>query len=590
MNHLTTMKKILLGVFLASCLSLINSSDITSKVFGPLVDGMPAAFGDFNSDELTDVFVLRENGRTMEILLGYEEEPLLRTSFSHPLKCSYEDTITSVVPGDFDGDAFMDVLVTTLNSESGKTLVYINFGGANHLNCTSEHTLELQGQPLAIDYNQDMIIDLFGLDFEENRSFWIFNNKRDKPQKIAMTNHPKTEIATPHAHAFLDLNNDNTADLFITTKNNFEVWLGQEKKEFIYNSTIPHPDGQYIGQSLFLDVELRGRMDLVTPVCQDYDCKGSALLVYADNKWHDLQINLKDMHNNNWKFYKQGSKYVNTVTLRSGDFNMDGYPDLLATLSQLVDGEPQTFMLENVPCETGCGNFTRTYQVRWNALSPFKSGTVMGTYFDFYQDGILDVILVQKNGSAYKAAAFKNSLDYDANFVKVMVLTGLNNDKSNPMIMGRVGKKRRTYGTNLPGPTISYSTTTQEGNTRHAMSTQLPQSAHFSLNLPYNIFGLGRAPNFVEIVTVGLSNHSRLWTQIIPNSQIVIVPWPPAEPAKWKAQLFVTPSKLILMSVAALTGVCGFIIIIIGALHWKERQDDKKERLSESNRFHFDAM
>lgn len=44
------------------------------------------------------------------------------------------------------------------------------------------------------------------------------------------------------------------------------------------------------------------------------------------------------------------------------------------------------------------------------------------------------------------------------------------------------------------------------------------------------------------------------------------------------------------MSVAALTAVCGMITLIIGVLHWKERQEDKKERMSESHRFHFDAM
>lgn len=142
----------------------------------------------------------------------------------------------------------------------------------------------------------------------------------------------------------------------------------------------------------------------------------------------------------------------------------------------------------------------------------------------------------------------------------------------------------------MPGPRVSYRTTTQEGDLRHAASAQLPQSAHFSLNLPYTIFGLGRTPNFVDSLTVGLSNHSRQWTQIIPNSQMVVIPWPVDKPSVWKAQLFVTPSKLILMSVAGLTTACALITVIIGVLHWKERQEDKKERLSESHRFHFDAM
>lgn len=595
----------------------VECSDITKLALGDFTDALPAAFGDFNSDELTDVFVLNDNGYAVEILLANEEEPLLRPA--PQLSCSFreqERTITSVVPGDFDGDALMDLLVTTVYKPTGQrdhtkdrsiTYIYVIWGGASYVNCSNDHLIEMVGQPLAIDYNQDMIIDLFGEDIDKKRAFWVFNKDRSEPKKIEMPHHnkkPMTELKKPHAHAFLDLNEDCMADLFITTNENFEIWYGKEEMDpllprFIYNSTIPHPENPQkeiatvVGQSLFIDVELKGKMDLVTPVCYDKECKSSALMLYSmsERKWINLQADFKDELTNLWKFYqKDGSRYTDVITLRSGDFNLDGYPDLLATLSPIQDGNslPQSFLLENVHCDT-CGALKRTYKVKWNSLNPFKNGTVMASFFDFYQDGILDCIIVTYNGHSYKTAAFKNSLDYDANFIKVMVLTGLTN-KNDPMIMGRVGKKRRTYGTNLPGPSISYKTTTQEGNIRHGLASQIPQSAHFSLNLPYSIFGLGRTPNFVDMVTVGLSNHHKSLTQIIPNSQMVVIPWPTNEPSKWKAQLFVTPSKLILMSVAALTTVCGLITVIIGVLHWKERQEDKKERLSESHRFHFDAM
>ncbi|KAH1009250.1 hypothetical protein HUJ04_001629 [Dendroctonus ponderosae] len=584
------------------------ASDITPLVFGGFTEGMPAAFGDFNSDELTDVFVVLENNKAVEILLAHEEEPLLRQAKDR-LRCVFSNShITSVVPGDFDGDALMDVMVTTTfkrteqdTDTTSLTNVYILWGGANHLNCTTDEdspVIQMIGQPLAMDYNQDMIIDLFGQNKKKERMFWIFN----KDRSVAHTAIPmydnisREELSRPHAHAFLDLNHDYMADLFITTPTQFEVWLGHENEpKFTYNNTIKHPENsKIIGQSLFVDVELKGSMDLVTPVCAEQqsngNCKGAALMVYSEGQWINLQVNFKDDAGNLWQFYlKQGSRYTNVITLRSGDFNMDGYPDILATLAQENVDHPQSFLLENVACQSGCGKFKRSYAIKWTALSPFRNGTAMAAFFDFYQDGILDCILVTYNGTHYQAGAFKNSLDYDANFIKVMVLTGLTN-KHSQMINGRVGKKRRTYGTNLPGPSISYKTTTQEGNLRHGVSPQMPQSAHFSLNLPYTIFGLGRTPNFVDSVTVGLSNNSRCWTQIIPNSQMVVIPWPVNQAWKWKAQLFVTPSKLILMSVAALTAVCGMITVIIGVLHWKERQEDKKERLSESHRFHFDAM
>lgn len=71
---------------LLSFMYLAAGSDITNQVFGHLTDGMPAAFGDFNSDELTDVFVLRDGGKTLEIFLAAEEEPLLRVARPKPLR------------------------------------------------------------------------------------------------------------------------------------------------------------------------------------------------------------------------------------------------------------------------------------------------------------------------------------------------------------------------------------------------------------------------------------------------------------------------------------------------------------------------
>lgn len=80
------------------------------------------------------------------------------------------------------------------------------------------------------------------------------------------------------------------ADLFITTPYNFEIWVGRETdlnsdvSRFFYERTIKHPEhSAIIGQSLFIDVELKGTMDLVTPVCTDKDsngnCKNAALMV-----------------------------------------------------------------------------------------------------------------------------------------------------------------------------------------------------------------------------------------------------------------------------------------------------------------------
>lgn len=581
-------------------ISGFSFSDITNNAFGSINDGIIAAFGDFNSDELTDVFLLTNNSRTLEILFGADRDPLLRRS-THS-KCEFHKfQITSVVPGDFDGDAFMDLMIVTKQkNDSDNRYVYINWGGSEYLNCTDESSdalIKMHGEPVALDYNKDMIIDLFGCNKDKERMFWIFNKERKSPHRVKMkAPNQNSELRIPHAHAYLDLDNDFTADLFVSTETGFEIWHGLEDGGFEYSQSIVLPisvDGYITGQSIFLDMELNGHITHIFPICYDENCSISKLLAYRNGTFKDLNISFKDNTNQEWRFIPPNRKldqiYQNTITLRGGDFNLDGYPDLLATLTPASENHPQTFLMENVACDQ-CGAITRTFQVRWKAFAPFTNGTVMGAFYDFYQDGILDVIFIEKRGdSNYKPLAFRNTLDYDANFVKVIVLTGLNNSH-NPTELTPLGRKKRTYGTNLPGPRIAYYTTKQDGDRQESSSVQIPQSAYFSLHLPFTIFGLGRTPNFVDSLTVGLSNRTRTWTQLIPNSQMVVVPWPLDDPSRWKAQLFVTPSKLIWMSVLSLSATCVVIMLIILILHIKELREDKLERSSDTERLHFNSM
>lgn len=536
-------------------------------------------------------------------MYGAEAEPLLREG---PM-CKFERSrIKSVIPGDFDGDAIMDVLFTVRISnvsDDKKLGVYVNWGGSDTMNCTSENGQPLAvvtGEPMALDYDDNMIIDLFALDEEEKRTYFVFGKDRTAPAKVQVSGAFRDKkCRVPHSHAFLDLNNDFTADMVITGEAGFELWTGQETESgFRYDSQTTYPsDVAHVGQSLYLDVELKGRLNLVLPVCQQDNCVGSSsLLVYSADVARNLHVDLKDPHNQQWGFVAPQGMDVfgrEAITIRGGDFNMDGYPDLVATLTN-KDGDVQTVLLENVPCVgPSCQNpaMSRTFAVQWDALKPEGDRAVSGAFYDFYQDGILDVVLVQLDEQGHlHTVAHRNALDYDANFVKVIVLTGLKNPLAPPPQLSPMGRRKQTYGTNLPGPRVAYYTTNQDGYAQNGTSAQLPQSAYLALQLPYSVFGLGRTPNFVDTMRVGMGNRSREWRQIIPNSQMIVVPRPLREPGQWKAQLFVTPSKLIVMSTIALGGTCFVIMLIILVLHVKERRQDKLEKLQEAHRFHFDAM
>lgn len=189
----------------------------------------------------------------------------------------------------------------------------------------------------------------------------------------------------------MDLNGDFLPDLVITTDQGIEYWYGKDDG-FEYNQTIPLPvDPGFtggIGQSLHLDVELEGKMDLVLPICTDKpDCKNSLIKVYSNGKWNDLQVDFKDSSKNAvWGFAIDGPQYTNSITLRGGDFNMDGYPDLLATLKSVNTGNYQSFLFENVACDE-CGAVNRTFKIKWTDLTPFYNESVMAVFYDFYQDG-----------------------------------------------------------------------------------------------------------------------------------------------------------------------------------------------------------
>lgn len=222
---------------------------------------------------------------------------------------------------------------------------------------------------------------------------------------------------------------DEAPDLYLTTDDGYEVWLSDSNVgSFVFNRTIPFPDGldvKRVGQTAFMDLQLKGRMDHVVPVCFDDKCTNSTIYFYDSTRWYNLGINF---HNGNilWGFVppKSDKPYLETITLRPGDFNMDGYPDLLCTLCS--GGNPaktKVFLMENVP--SSFEGFDRTFKVEWNlmdAMNGINGHNVMGAFYDFYQNGILDVLLVSesdKDKKEYAMSAFRNSLDYDANFLKV---------------------------------------------------------------------------------------------------------------------------------------------------------------------------
>uniref|UniRef100_A0A4W3J5C4 Integrin alpha FG-GAP repeat containing 1 n=1 Tax=Callorhinchus milii TaxID=7868 RepID=A0A4W3J5C4_CALMI len=517
LSALSALLLLLLGPRAASALQ-----DVTAELFRAEAHGVVAAFGDFNSDKQTDIFLIRSR-KELVILLADVKVPYFKPNVKLQLG---DKEITSVMPGDYDGDSQMDVLLTVHPKDLDEITVIIFWGNNRTLDPHSftELNKTFLDEPLVM----------------ENQTC-----------NIALDSAIKMRV--PHSHAFIDLNKDFTAGKLLNT-------LYEHRKcnrQFFHLSVSKQ---QYFYFQLFLNV-INVHVSL--------------------QQWIPVLTNLKNGETI-WGFVPQDTALPHSfpITIHIGDYNMDGFPDALAILRNTSGSNKQAFLLENVPCNNAsCKSVGRMFRVLWELsdLNKIKNA-VVATFFDIYEDGILDLLVVSEDTNAeFSIHALRNNFDADAYFVKV------------------IGKY--PFGVNQPGPYIMYTTADSNGYLKNASAGQLSQSAHFALQLPYVVLGLGRSANFLDHLYVGIprplgekSIRKQEWTAIIPNSQLIVIPYPHNSPKSWSAKLYLTPSNIVLLTAIALIGVCVFILAIIGILHWKEKKADDREKRQEAHRFHFDAM
>uniref|UniRef100_A0A8C7Y244 Integrin alpha FG-GAP repeat containing 1 n=1 Tax=Oryzias sinensis TaxID=183150 RepID=A0A8C7Y244_9TELE len=543
--------------------STLALQDVTTELFGKENHGTMAAFGDFNSDKQTDIFVITEDSEVV-IFLADSKSPFFKPKVLITKDILPKDTVvTSVVPGDYDGDSQMDVLLTA-QIKTDKTTVFIFWGNNQTL---------------------DMMPDVFGVTSPPLTEVCFLSNRNPRWHN-ALSSPVKMRI--PHSNAFIDLNKDFTADLFLTTEvATFETWINKVKSFFF---SLP-----WGSTWLLLDLWRRlsladgdGYQDHLLPGCVDESCQQSA--IYLSKSWLPVLSDFKQK-DTLWGFVP--GKPSQPLVLHIGDYNLDGFPDALAILRNISGSGQRAFLLENVPCTgPGCSSVGRTFHIHWDQsdLGAIQNA-VMATFFDIYEDGILDMLVLSHADGQTDSTihALKNNFEADAYFVKVMVLSGLCFNDCNEHV--------KPFGVNQPGAYVMYTTADSNGNLKNASAGQLSQSAHFSLQLPYTVLGLGRSANFLDHLYVGIPREAgdtnirkQEWTAIIPNSQLIVIPFPHDNPRSWSAKLYLTPSNSVLLTAIALIGVCVFILVIIGVLHWKEKKADDREKRQEAHRFHFDAM
>ncbi|KAK9172466.1 Repeat domain in Vibrio, Colwellia, Bradyrhizobium and Shewanella family protein [Cryptosporidium meleagridis] len=255
----------------------------------------------------------------------------------------------------------------------------------------------------------------------------------------------------------------------------------------------------------------------------------------------------------------------NQVEINVGDFNLDGYPDILAIL-KFGNGTRQTKLIENLPIERTMVNKTNELIAKFNLdgygvnssnsntlsleekdklyeklskmfkcafqwLSGFVTNNEIiqngdplyrrfvvsnsiststnfsvdyAAFYDFFEDGNLDIISVsfpEKSGKA-KVSLNIASSDNPNLFVKVSVLNF-------PITSKQLSGNSKKVGTTFFGATVKIRMTGLVGDDILMTATQMSHSTGRVLQTPFVLFGLGKTNNYIEELYVGTNYINR---------------------------------------------------------------------------------
>ncbi|KAJ1658607.1 hypothetical protein IWQ61_002183 [Dispira simplex] len=640
------------------------------------VQGLVAAFGDFNGDKSTDLFALGDDQRTLDVYLWESTATAFqRLESAHLDFNTWQDSdgntlvVTSVIPGDFNYDGQMDVLVLGQRDTDDQDLavhmrVYTGDGKDGFDDTPIELDSAAKAHPIPVDLSGDMTTDLLGFVQTEKNTMapklWKNNARAHDQQSPLFTlqdvpfggSDDSTTLCTfanPHSGAWVDLNGDCRADLFVTCQTEssedvptFQIWTSTRDSvglTFAREGSLPRGAGQVS----FSDMDGDGTLDMVFLACENgatedctlhivYNqqvplcgkktdgekCRSLGNLCQPDDTFQfetdgnrvgaggHIVVDLKTLLPGETPILRDPKfRGPHPVSLQLGDFNFDGFPDVL--LSTTTDqGSSAVRLLESSPCnEVVCSHAATVANRR--LLTAVHEGVqdletkkplVLGTFFDLDDDGTLDVMMItasDQDADRWSTQVLFNNFFNDAFFTKTLVLNGVclkwcsSGQPDSPI--------RTPYGVNYPGASIKFTIIDTSGNKRLTQVSQLPQSNYMARLTPYSLFGLGRTNNYIEDLFAGTTyNQSqwyRSWSGVIPNSQLVISPYqvnPGDQVDNWRIELYINVGSSAIGVLVVLLVTIFVLLVTVLVLNWLERREDKKEKDRSLHVINFDAL
>lgn len=359
-----------------------------------------AAIADFNGDGFPDIVVTNGQDNTISVLLGNGSGGFLpQTTFAAG------NTPISVAIADFNGDKINDLAVA---DSSGNTISILLGNGDGTFQAATNVTAGTSPQTVAVgDLNADGIPDLVVADGAGNNVTVLLGVGNGSFRAgVQYASGAKTVSAV-----IADVNGDNKLDIIAA---NADLLPGQ------LTVLLGNGDGTFqsgLNYSVALNPE--------AIVAADFNCDGKLDLAVANTG--SGQINL--LYGNGNGTFTTGPNLQtqkNPVAMVTADFNQDGIPDL-AVLNEL-SGSVSVWL-----GKPGCGGFTAPVNYALgNGIRP--TSIAVG---DFNGDGYPDLVVVEpgsntsggilvllNNKSGGFAAPLKKALGSNPNSVTVADFNG----------------------------------------------------------------------------------------------------------------------------------------------------------------------
>lgn len=258
--------------------------------------------------------------------------------------------------------------------------------------------------------------------------------------------------------------------------------------------------------------------------------------------------------------------------LAVGDFDVDGYADVLLPVWDEARGAGSVVLLRNVACGDAAQHAAgaRTFQLQTEGTGALEGvgEDVRGAGWAHVRPaGGPDVLLNTAGG----VRALLNGFLQDALFFRTEVLGGA----------------ARPYGAAVPGPAVKLAFTDAEGALRVRGSAQCAQLGYgAALTLPFAFTGLGRTSSFVELLSVRTpARAASTRAGLVPNADLVIRPGAP-----FHYELLVRPARYFLWVLLTVAVAMAVLAGLTALFKWRECREDERARRRALHAINFDAL